>query len=35
VTRSQSNSRTYRVARVPALPPRSTTSTPEPAAKSP
>jgi hypothetical protein len=35
VTRSQSNSRTCRVAKVPALPPRSTTSTPEPAAKSP
>jgi hypothetical protein len=35
VTRSQSNSRTCRVARVPALPPRPTTSTPEPAAKSP
>jgi hypothetical protein len=35
VTRSESNSRTYRVAGLPALPPRSTTSTPEPAAKSP
>jgi hypothetical protein len=35
VTRSESNSRTYRVAGLPALPPRSTTPTPEPAAKSP
>ena len=35
VTRSQFNSRTGRVAKLPTLPPRSTTSTPEPAAKSP
>ena len=35
VTRSESNSRTYRVAGLPALPPRSTTPTPEFAAKSP
>jgi hypothetical protein len=35
VTRSQFNSRTCRVAQLPTLPPRSTTSTPEPAAKSP
>src|ERR1700687_743166 len=35
VTRSQFNSRTCRVAKLPTLPPRSTTSTPEPAAKSP
>ena len=35
VTRSESNSRTYRVAGLPALPPRSTKPTPEPAAKSP
>jgi hypothetical protein len=35
VTRSESNSRTYRVAGLPALPPRSTTPTPEPAGKSP
>jgi hypothetical protein len=32
VTRSQ---RTSRVTKLPTLPPRSTTSTPEPAAKSP
>src|ERR1700724_3045309 len=35
VTRSQLNSRTCRVAKLPTLPPRSTTSTPEPAANSP
>ena len=35
VTRSQFNSRTGRVAKLPTLPPRSTTSTPEPAVKSP
>ena len=35
VTRSQFNSCTCRVAKLRTLPPRSTTSTPEPAAKSP
>jgi hypothetical protein len=35
VTRSQFNSRTCRAAKLPISPPRSTTSTPEPAAKSP
>jgi hypothetical protein len=34
-TRSQLNSRTCRVAKLRTLPPCSTTSTPEPAAKSP
>ena len=35
MTRSQFNSRTCRVANLPTLPPRSITSTPEHAAKSP
>jgi hypothetical protein len=35
VTRSKLNSRPCRVAKLPTLPPRSATSTPEPAAKSP
>ena len=35
VSRSQFNSRTGRVAKLPTLPPRSTTSTHEPPAKSP
>ena len=35
VIRSQFNSRTCRVAKLPISPPRSTTSTPEPATKSP
>src|ERR1700758_310354 len=35
VTPSQLNSRPCRVAKLPTLPPPSTTSTPEPAAKSP
>ena len=35
VTRSQFNSCTYRVAKLRTLPPRSITSTPDPAAKSP
>ena len=35
VTRSQFNSRRCRVAKFPLSPPRSTTSTPEPATKSP
>ena len=35
MTRSQFNSRTCRVAKLPTLPPRSTTLTPDPATKSP